>query len=145
MLHMVNRAVTYDEIAKLGPLRIHKELRAAQPDWRRLVEGLWNPSRHVKGLSLLVGLAAGEAYSVYAVCAIHALTPVTAYLAEQTPYLRAVSGKYHELFDLSGVLPVVVVSLVVFAMAWCAVRGIALALAGSEPARFAANTSAIRR
>jgi hypothetical protein len=128
MLHMVNRAVTYDEMAKLRPLRIHKELRAAQPDWRRLVEGLWNPSRHVKGLSLLAGFAAGEAYSIYAVCATHALTPVTAYLTEQTPYLRTVSGKYQELFDLQGVLPVVLASLVVFTLAWCMVRGGALAL-----------------
>ena len=127
MLHMVNRTITYDEIGKLGPLPI-QELRAAQPDWKRLVEELWNPSRHVRGLSLLAGLAAGEAYSIYAVYATHALTPVTAYLSEQTPYLRAVSGKYHEVFDLSGVLSIVLASLVTFTLAWCIARGAALAL-----------------
>jgi hypothetical protein len=82
----------------------------------------------VRGLSLLAGLAAGEAYSIYAVYATHALTPVTAYLSEQTPYLRAVSGKYHEVFDLSGVLPIVLASLVTFTLAWCIARGAALAL-----------------
>jgi hypothetical protein len=119
---MVNRAVTYNDIGNLEPSRVRIELRAVEPDWRRMVEGMWNPSRQVKGLSLLAGYVAGEAYSIYAVFDAHALTPVTAYLTEQTPFLRAVSGKYREVIDLKGLLPVVLASLLVFALAWCTVR-----------------------
>lgn len=117
MQHMVNGAVTYEAIG---------------PGWKRLAEGIWNPSGHVKSLSLFAGYIAGEAYSVYVVFYTHALTPVSAYLTEQTPHLRAVSGKYREVFDLGGLLPLLVASLVAFALAWCVVRGIALALANSE-------------
>lgn len=69
---------------------------------------------------------------MYAVFEAHTLTPVTAYLTEQTPFLRAVSGKYREVLELGGLLPVVLASLVVFTLAWCMVRGTALALVGSE-------------
>jgi hypothetical protein len=124
---MVNKAVTYNDIGDLQPLYVRVELKALEPDWKRLVDGMWNPSQHVKGLSLLAGYVAGEAYSIYAVFDAHALTPVTAYLTEQTPFLRAVSGKYREVIDLNGLLPVVLASLVVFALAWCTVRGTAWA------------------
>jgi len=140
MAYMVNRAITCDDIGELEPLRIRHELKAAEPHWKCMVEGIWNPSKHVKSLSLLAGYAAGEAYSIYAVFEANGLTPVSAYLTEQTPYLRAVSGKYREVFDLSGLFPILAASVVVFTLAWCAVRGIALALAGSEPMRRPANT-----
>jgi len=129
---MNSRAVTYNEIGELDPLHIRNEMRAAEPDWKRLVEGLWNPSKYVKGLSLLAGYVAGEVYSIYAVFDTQALTPVSAYLTEQVPHLRAVSGKYYEVFDLSGLFPVLVASLVAFTLAWCVVRATALALASSE-------------
>lgn len=132
---MVNRAATYNDLGELEPPHIRNELKAAEPDWKRLVEKLWNPSKYVRSLSLLAGYAAGEAYSIYAVFGAHALSPVAAYLTERTPYLRAVSGKYHEVLDLSGVLPVLLASLVVFTLAWCMVRGTALALAGPELSR----------
>ena len=132
MQHMVIRTVTYNDIGDLEPLHIRSELKTAEPDWKRLVKRMWNPSKAVKGLSLLAGYAAGDAYSMYAVFEAHTLTRVTAYLTEQTPFLRAVSGKYREVFDLGGLLPVVLASLVVFTMAWCMVRGTALALVGSE-------------
>jgi hypothetical protein len=130
---VLNTAITYDEIGELEPLHIRSnEMQAMESDWKRLVEGMWNPSRHVKRLSLLAGCVAGEAYSIYVVFDAHALTPVSTYLTEQAPHLLAVSGKYHEVFDLSGLLPVLVASLVAFALAWCVVRGTALALASSE-------------
>ena len=141
---MVNGAFTYD-IGELEPPRIRNEPKTAEPRARPLFEQIWNPANHVKSLSLLAGYAAGEVYSIYAVFEVNGLAPVSAYMTEHTPYLRAVSGKYREVFDLGGVLPIVAVSFVVFALAWCAVRGIAFALAGSEPARVAPNTSAIRR
>jgi hypothetical protein len=124
---MINKAVTYNDIGDLEPLHVRIELKAVEPDWKRLFEAIWNPSQHVKGLSLLAGYVAGEVYSIYDVFAAHALTPVTAYLTEQTPFLRAVSGKYREVIDLNGLLPVVLASLVVFALAWCTVRGTAWA------------------
>jgi hypothetical protein len=130
---MDNTAITYDGIGELEPLHIRSnEMQAIESDWKRLVKGMWNPSRQVKRLSLLAGYAAGEAYSIYVVFDTHALTPVSAYLTEQLPHLRAVSGKYHEVFDLGGLLPVLVASLLAFALAWCVVRGSALVLASSE-------------
>ena len=131
---MVNRAITYNynEIGDLEPLHIRNEIKSIVPDWRRLVEGTWNHSRHVKNLCLLAALVAGEASSIYAVLETNALAPVSTYLTEQMPHLRAVTGKYHEVFHLGGLLPVLVTSLVAFALAWCVVRGTAFALAGSE-------------
>ncbi len=129
---MVNRANTYNEPGELAPLHIRNEMPAAESDWKRLAEGIWNPSRHVKDLSLLAGYLAGEAYSIYAVFETHSLMPVSAYLTEQVPHLRAVSGRYREVFDLNGLLPLLVTSLVAFALAWCVVRATALALAGSD-------------
>jgi hypothetical protein len=129
---MLNQVVPYNELGELEPLPIRNEMRVAEPYWKRLVEGIWNPSRYVKGLSLLAGYVAGEVYSIYAVFDTHSLVPVSAYLTEQVPHLRAISGKYREVFDLSGLLPVLVTSLVAFTLAWCVVRATALALASSE-------------
>ncbi|HKN01539.1 MAG TPA: hypothetical protein VJX23_13570 [Candidatus Binataceae bacterium] len=129
---MAGRAIIHNDLDEFGPLRIGGELKVTRSYWKRVVEGVWNPSRLVKGLSLLAGYVAGEAYSIYAVFGAHALTPVTAYLREQTPYLRGVSGKYREVLDLDGLIPVLLVSLVVFAAAWCIVRGVALVLADSR-------------
>jgi|SRR5277367_3109755 len=129
---MVNRAITYNEIGDLDPLHIADEIKSIAPDWRRMVEGIWNPSRHVKSLSLLAGYVAGEAYSIYAVFETKALTPVSAYLTERVPNLGAVSGKYHEVFHLGGLIPLLLASMVAFAMAWCVIRGTAFALADSD-------------
>jgi hypothetical protein len=132
---MVNRAITYNEIGGLEPLHIRNEIKSIAPDWKHLVEGIWNPSRHVKSLSLLAGYVAGEAYSTYAAFETKALTPVSAYLTERLPHLgavSAVSGKYREVFHLGGLLPLLVTSLVAFAMAWCVIRGTAFALASSD-------------
>jgi hypothetical protein len=128
---MVNRAATYNDIGELEPLHFRNELRAVEPDWKRLIDGIWNPSRHVKSLSLLAGYVAGEVYSIYAVFNTHALMPVSAYLTEQVPHMQAVSGRYREVFDLGGLRPVLVASLAAFALAWCVVRGTALVLNSS--------------
>ncbi len=93
-----------------------------------MVEGIWNPSKCVQRSSFIAGYAAGEAYSIYVVFGAHALTPVTAYLVGQTPYLRAVSGKYREVLDLDGLFSVLLVSLAVFTLTWGIVRTIAWTL-----------------
>lgn len=129
---MVNRVAAYNEIGELEPLHFRHEPRAVEPDWKRLVDGIWNPSRHVKSLSLLAGYVAGEVYSIYAVFSTHALIPVSAYLTEQVPHMQAVSGRYREVFDLGGLLPVLAASLMAFALAWCVVRGTALVFTTSE-------------
>jgi len=129
---MVNRAGIYNEIGGLEPSHIRNEIRASVPDWKRLFEGIWNPSGHVKSLSLLAGYVAGEAYSIYVVFETNTLTPVSAYLTAQLPHLRVSSGKYHEVFHLRGLIPVLAASLIAFALAWCVVRGTAFALATSE-------------
>ncbi|MGO9607006.1 MAG: hypothetical protein ACLQAT_27050 [Candidatus Binataceae bacterium] len=107
------------------------EQKVAASSRNRMVKGIWHPSKYVQGSSLIAGYAAGEAYSIYAVFGAHALTPVTAYLVGQTPYLRAVSGKYREVLDLGGLLSVLLISLTVFTLTWCIVRTIAWTLAGS--------------
>jgi len=101
---MVNGAFTYD-FGELEPPRIRNEPKTAEPRARPLFEQIWNPANHVKSLSLLAGYATGEAYSIYAVFEVNGLAPVSAYMTEHTPYLRAVSGKYREVFDLGGLLP----------------------------------------
>src|SRR5712671_5319754 len=74
--------------------------------------------RRVAGLSLLAAYAAGEAYSIYAVFVAHSLQPVTFYLSEENPFLRAVSGKYVEVFNPDGLIATMLVSMMVFGSIW---------------------------
>ena len=73
-------------------------------------------------LSLTAGLVAGVAYSTFASFVANALTPVSGRLIELDFLRRAVSGRYEEVFSLSGVVPTVLGSLAVFAMVWWIMR-----------------------
>ena len=73
-------------------------------------------------LSLLAGLTAGFAYSVYASFVAHALTPVTGRLMETDSLRSIVSGHYMEVFSLDGAIPTVLAALIVFVLVWCSTR-----------------------
>jgi hypothetical protein len=89
--------------------------------WQQLL----NPPRGVGRLSLLAGYAAGEACSLYAIFVAHTMNPVSYRMVENDLALRAIYGRYQEVYDLDGLVFTLIASFVVFAMAWFAVRGIA--------------------
>lgn len=96
--------------------------------WHQLL----NPPRRVASLSLLAGYAAGETCSLYAIFIAHTMNPVSYHLVENNLQLRAIYGRYQEIYDLNGLAFTLIASLVVFAMAWCTVRGIAWTTARPE-------------
>jgi hypothetical protein len=81
-----------------------------------------NLSVGAEKLSLLAGLTAGLAYSIFASFIANALTPVTGLLVETDSFRRIASGHYQEVFSLNGAIPIVVASLVVFVLVWSSMR-----------------------
>ncbi|MGC2305722.1 hypothetical protein [Candidatus Binatus sp.] len=73
-------------------------------------------------LSLIAGLTAGLAYSIFASFIANALTPVTGRLIETDSFRRLASGHYLEVFSLDGAVPTVVASLLVFVLVWLSMR-----------------------
>ncbi len=73
-------------------------------------------------LSLIAGLTAGLAYSIFASFIANALTPVTGRLIETDSFRRLASGHYLEVFSLDGAIPTVVASLLVFVLVWLSMR-----------------------
>jgi hypothetical protein len=81
-----------------------------------------NLSAGAEKLSLLAGLTAGLAYSIFASFVVNALAPVTGRLLETDSLGRIVSGHYQEVFSLDGAIPVLVASLIVFVLVWSSMR-----------------------
>lgn len=73
-------------------------------------------------LSLIAGLTAGLAYSIFASFVANALSPVTGRLIETDSFRRLASGHYLEVFSLDGAIPTVVASLLVFVLVWLSMR-----------------------
>jgi hypothetical protein len=73
-------------------------------------------------LSLLAGLMAGLAYSIFASFVANALTPVTGRLVETDSFLRLASGHYLEVLSLDGAVPTILASLIVFVLVWISTR-----------------------
>ena len=73
-------------------------------------------------LSLIAGLTAGLAYSIFASFVANALTPVTGHMIETDSFRRIASGQYLEVFSLDGAVPTVVASLIVFVLVWWSMR-----------------------
>jgi hypothetical protein len=92
--------------------------------WNQL---LYAP-KEVRRLSLFAGYVAGETYSVYAIFIAHIMNPVSYRLVEDNRKLRAIYGRYQEIFNWDGRLFTFMASLVVFPLAWCMVRAIAGAI-----------------
>jgi hypothetical protein len=93
--------------------------------WNQLV----NQPKAVRRSSLIAGYIAGETCSVYAIFIAHTMNPVSYRLVENNLKLRAIYGRYQEIYNWDGLLFTLVASLVVFALAWCVVQGIAEAIA----------------
>ena len=81
-----------------------------------------NLSVGAEKLSLLAGLTAGLAYSIFASFIMNALTPVTGLLVEADSFRRIASGHYQEILSLDGAVPVIVASLIIFVLVWSSMR-----------------------
>ncbi len=81
-----------------------------------------NLSASAGKLSLLAGVSAGFAYSIFASFVANALTPVTGYLVEADSFRRSVSGRYQEVLSLNGAISTLLVSLIVFVVVWWSTR-----------------------
>ena len=76
-------------------------------------------------LDLIAGLAAGEVYSIYATFSAHLIAPPDVYVVDHRTGRRLLSGEIgdiREAFDWNGLLYVVIISFVVFALTWYLVR-----------------------
>ncbi len=91
----------------------------AQPRRRPLSANL---SAGAEKLSLLTGVTAGLAYSIFASFVANALTPVSGYLVEADSFRRSVSGRYQEVLSLNGAIPILLASLIVFVLVWWSMR-----------------------
>jgi hypothetical protein len=61
-------------------------------------------------------------YSTFASFGANALTPVSIHLTELDTVRRTVSERHQEIFSLNGVTPIVLGSLIVFALVWWIAR-----------------------
>lgn len=93
-------------------------------EWNQLL----HTSKGIGKVSLLAGLTAGEGCSLYAIFIARVMRPVSYRMVENDLKLRAIYGRYQELYNLDGLLFTLLASCIVFAIAWSAVRGIAWAL-----------------
>jgi hypothetical protein len=76
-------------------------------------------------LQLLGAFAAGEASSVYATFFAHAVRPPSVYVIDRYTHHRVSAGKIgdlEEVFHWDGLILVLVLSLIVFGVAWCVIR-----------------------
>ena len=95
-------------------------------------EWLLNPPKIAGRVSLLAGYVAGEACSLYAIFIAHTMNPVSYRLVENDQNLRAIYGRYQEIYNMDGLLFTLAASCGAFAITLCAVRGIAFTMTRSE-------------
>ena len=79
--------------------------------------------RKLRLLAAFAAFGAGEAYSIYVIFFTPALTPPSVYVVERYTHHRLLSGKIgdiEEVFNWDGFIPVVL-SFIVFRLAWCLV------------------------
>jgi hypothetical protein len=93
---------------------------------------LLNPSKIAGRVSLLAGYITGEACSLYAAFIAHTMNPVSYRLVANDQTLRAIYGRYQEIYNMDGLVFTLAAPCVAFAIALCAVRGIAFTMTGSE-------------
>ena len=103
-------------------------------DWRTRRAPL---SRKASRLSLLAGFIAAEAYSSYAVLMAHALTPTSVFVFDPATgrHLRSGQiGAIGESFSWDGMIPLLIGTMLVFALTWSLMREAARQFA-AMPAR----------
>jgi hypothetical protein len=90
-----------------------------------------NIEEHLKGAgrcSCLAGLVAGWTYSVYATFFAHALTPPSVHVIDRYTHRRLLPGQIgdlSEVFNLDGLIHMLVLSLIVFILVWCILGAVA--------------------
>lgn len=70
--------------------------------------------------------------SLYAVFIAHTMNPVSYRLVANDQTLRAIYVRYREIYNMDGLVFTLAAPCVAFAIALCAVRGIAFTMTGSE-------------
>lgn len=79
------------------------------------------PSKGARRLSLIAGLAAGEAYSIYATFFGHALRSPSLYVVDQYTHRHLLPGQFGytvEVFYWEDLIQLVAVSLLIFGSVW---------------------------
>jgi hypothetical protein len=122
----MRRTVAYRHIKATSMTWTEKKVTPMKWEW------LLNPPKIAGSVSLLAGYVAGEACSLYAIFIAHTMNPVSYRLVENDQNLRAIYGRYQEIYNMDGLLFTLAASCVAFAIALCAVRGIAFTMTGSE-------------
>ena len=92
-------------------------------------------SKTVARLSSLTGVFASQAYLIHATFFAHALTPVEVYVFDPKTHLRLASGQIgniEEVFHWNGLIPTILISVLVFALAWMVARVTARLLSNSR-------------
>jgi hypothetical protein len=80
--------------------------------------------KSAKRFGCLAGLVAGWTYSVYATFFAHVLTPPSVYVIDRYTHRHLLPGQIgdlSEVFNLDGLIHMLVLSLIVFNLAWCIV------------------------
>jgi hypothetical protein len=93
-----------------------------------MFEPIANGSHSMKTWSLLPACAAGEAFLLYAILIAHTLRPVTALLIGHDSGRQSPVHRYVEIFNLNGLIPTMLGSLLVVAIVWSALQLTAWAL-----------------
>jgi len=123
----MRRTVAYRHTKAASKTCTEKKVKPMKWEWQL------NPPKIAGRVSLLAGYIAGEACSLYAIFIAHTMNPVSYRLVENDQNLRTIYGRYQEIYNTDGLVFTLAVSCVGFAIAWCAVRGIAFTMTGSEP------------
>src|SRR5690242_10266843 len=94
-----------------------------------------DPSKAVSRLSLLMAVVTSQAYLVHAIFFAHALRPISIYVIDRQTHLEALPGQVGSLeavFHWDGLIPTMLIAVLVFALSWMAVRGMAKLLGAPE-------------
>jgi hypothetical protein len=79
---------------------------------------LLDPFERIRGLRLLTALIAGELCSIYATFVAHLIIPVSYRFVENDPRLKALYGRYQEIYNWDGLTFTLVASFAVFILVW---------------------------
>ena len=99
-----------------------------------VIQSTPNLSKTSSRLSLLTAVVASQAYLIHAAFFAHALTPVGVYVIDPHTHLHLLSGQIGNIetvFHWEDLTQTMLISVLVFVMAWAAARGTAMLLANT--------------